>query len=111
MVRGTIASEIRDVIARQEGEWAVAEIRDMVSGATASKVLVVVMRLVEQGLVQRIGYSRGPNSKVRPTYMTMGDIPLLGDPPATDPEEILAGLMAGRRYEDVKLKVTGRLAR
>jgi hypothetical protein len=43
--------------------------------------------------------------------MTMGDIPSLGDPPATDPEEILAGLMAGRRYEDVKLKVTGRLAR
>ena len=75
MVRGTIASEIRDVIACQAGEWAVAEIRDMVSGATASKVLVVVMRLVEQGLVQRIGYSRGPNSKVRPTYMTMGDIP------------------------------------
>ena len=111
MVRGTIASEIRDAIARQQGEWSVAEIRDIVAGATASKALVVVMRLMEQGLVQRIGYSRGPNSKVRPTYMVCGHISHVDEPKEMDSEERLAALMAGRRYEDVKVKVTGRFHR
>lgn len=107
MVRGTISAEVRDMIARQQGEWSVADIRDMVPGSTPSKVLVVVMRLMDQGLVRRIGYSRGPTGHARPTYMVIGDIHPEAE--ARDPEAILAELMAGRRYEDAKIRIVKRV--
>jgi hypothetical protein len=108
MVRETITSQIRDAIARQEGEWCVADIRDMVGGTNASKVLIVIFKLMAEGSVERIGYSRGPCGHARPTYMTTGEVGDSSEPPVTNPEEILAGLMGNLRYEDVRLKVTGR---